>query len=87
MPAMKRAIYKIAEGKPEVFDDVKKQEIFDYIKINQQTGSEVRQEHKQRVIAYKENYIIDIQCNKYNIATVKQIDKSVKAAYCPKIIV
>ena len=55
LPAMKRAIYKIAEGKPEVFDDIKKQEIFDYINANQHVGREARQEHKQRVIAYKES--------------------------------
>ncbi len=55
LPAMERAIYKIAENKPEVFDDVKKQEIFDYIKNNQHIGKEARAEHKQNVIAYKES--------------------------------
>jgi hypothetical protein len=55
LPAMERAIYKIAEGKPEVLDDIKKQEIFNYIKANQHSGKKARQDHKQRVIAYKEN--------------------------------
>lgn len=55
LPAMERAIYKIAEGKPEVMDDSKKQELFEYIKTNQHIGKEARQEHKQKVIDYKEN--------------------------------
>ena len=55
LTAMERAIYKIADGKPEVFDDIKKKEIFEYIKTNQHIGREARQDHKQRVIAYKEN--------------------------------
>ena len=55
LPAMERGIYKIAENKPEVFDDVKKQEIFDHIKNNQHIGKEARAEHKQNVIAYKES--------------------------------
>lgn len=55
LPAMERGIYKIAENKPEVFDDVKKQEIFDYIKSNQHIGKEARKEHKENVIAYKES--------------------------------
>lgn len=55
LPAMERGIYKIAEDKPEVFDDIKKQEIFDYIRNNQLLGKEVRKNHKQNVITYKEN--------------------------------
>ena len=55
LPAMERAIYKIADGKPEVFDDAKKKEIFEHIKTNQHIGREARQDHKQRVITYKEN--------------------------------
>lgn len=55
LPAMERAIYKIAETKPEVFDNAKKQEIFDYIKNNQHIGKDARKEHKQNVIAYKES--------------------------------
>lgn len=55
LPAMERGIYKIAEDKPEVFDDIKKQEIFDYIKDNQYIGKEARKKHKQNVIFYKEN--------------------------------
>ena len=52
---MERAIYKVAEDKPIVFDDTKKQKIFDYIKNNQHIGKDVRTEHKQNVNAYKEN--------------------------------
>ncbi len=54
LPAMERACYKIAQDKPIVFDDTKKQEIFDYIKNNQHIGKEARAEHKQNVIAYKD---------------------------------
>ena len=54
LPAMERSIYKIAENKPTVFDDTKKQEIFNYIKNNQHIGKEARAAHKQNVIAYKE---------------------------------
>ena len=38
-----------------MLDDIKKQEIFNYIKANQHAGKKARQDHKQRVIAYKEN--------------------------------
>lgn len=55
LPAMERAIYKLAENKPDVFDDAKKQEIFEYIKNNQYTGKDARFEHKQQVIAYKDS--------------------------------
>lgn len=55
LPAMERGIYKIAENKPEVFNDAQKQEIFDYIKNNQHIGKEARAEHKQNVIAYKQS--------------------------------
>lgn len=54
-PAMERGLYKIAENKPEVFDDAQKQEIFDYIKNNQHIGKEARAVHKQNVIAYKDS--------------------------------
>lgn len=54
LPAMERAIYKIAENKPVVFDDIKKKEIFDYIQKNQHIGKDARIKHKENVIAYKE---------------------------------
>lgn len=54
LPAMKRAVYKIAENKTAMFDDRKKLEIFEYIKNNQYVGREARAEHKQNVIAYKD---------------------------------
>lgn len=53
LPSMERGIYKIAENKPQIFDETQKQEIFDYIKSNQHIGKEARAEHKQNVIAYK----------------------------------
>jgi transposase-like protein len=55
LPTMEKGIGKIAENKPEIFDDVKKQEIYDYIKNNQHIGKEARTEHKQKVIAYKDS--------------------------------
>lgn len=55
LPTMEKGIYKIAENKPVVFDDAKKQEIFDFIKNNQHIGKEARAEHKQNVIDYKES--------------------------------
>lgn len=55
LPAMERAIYKIAEDKPEFFDDAKKQAVFDYVNHNQHIGKEARIKHKQDVIAYKES--------------------------------
>lgn len=54
-PSMEKAIYKIADGKPIVFNDEKKQELFNYIKNNQYVGKDARIEHKQNVVAYKEN--------------------------------
>ena len=54
LPAMERAIYKIADGKPEIWSDEKKQEIYTYIQTNQYIGKEARTEHKENVQAYKE---------------------------------
>ena len=56
LPAMERGIYKLADNKPDIFDDARKKEIFDYIKNNQHLGREERAEHKQNVIAYKEKF-------------------------------
>lgn len=53
LPAMKRGIYKLSKNQPEVIDDIKKQEIFEYIKNNQHQGKEKRIEHKKQVIEYK----------------------------------
>lgn len=53
IPAMDRGLQKLAENAPEVLDDTKKEAIFDYIKTNQYIGKEARIEHKQRVVAYK----------------------------------
>ncbi len=53
--ALEKAIQKIAGNKPIVFDESKKQEIYDYIINNQHQGKEARQEHKENVKAYKNN--------------------------------
>ena len=53
LPAMERAIYAIAEGKPHIWDDERKREIYNYIKDNQHIGRAAREEHKANVIAYK----------------------------------
>lgn len=55
LPDMEKAVYKIAESNPLIYDDAKKQEIFNYIKNHQHLGKEARKEHKQNVIAYKES--------------------------------
>ena len=55
LPAMNNGIYKIAEDKPVVFDEAKKQEIFAFIQNNQRIGKEARRENKENVIVYKEN--------------------------------
>ena len=55
LPAMERGLYKIADNKPNVLDDTKKQAIFEYINNNQHIGRDARKEHKQNVIAYKES--------------------------------
>lgn len=49
------AISVIGKNKPVVFDEAKKQEIYDYIINNQHQGKEARQEHKEQVKAYKNN--------------------------------
>ncbi len=55
LPSLTKALEKIAENKPIVFDDIKKQEIFNYILNNQHTGKEIRYDHKQNVKEYKKN--------------------------------
>lgn len=51
--SLKEAIAKIAKNKPVVFDENKKQEIFNYIINNQHKGKDIRQQHKENVKAYK----------------------------------
>lgn len=63
LPAMKEGVQIIAKANPEVFDDAKKQEIFDYIKNNQHEGRDARKEHKQNVIEYKKS-LDEMQKNK-----------------------
>lgn len=63
LPAMERAIYKIGENCPEVWNNDKKKEVFDYIQSNQHMGRAVRIEHKESVIAYK-NSLEDMKTQK-----------------------
>lgn len=49
------ALGVIGKNKPVVFDETKKQEIYDYIIKKQHQGKETRQEHKEQVKAYKNN--------------------------------
>jgi hypothetical protein len=53
LPAMERAILKVAEDKPIIWDEVKKKEIYTYIQNNQHLGRPARSAHKENVIAYK----------------------------------
>ncbi len=55
LPAMEQACYILAKDKPVVFDDEQKHKIFEFIQSKQHIGKEARVEHKQNVIAYKEN--------------------------------
>lgn len=52
---LQEAIQKIAENRPIVFDEAKKQEIYDYIVNNQHKGKEAREKHKGNVKGYKDN--------------------------------
>lgn len=54
LPAMERAILKIAENNPVLWDDEKKKEIYSYIQKNQHIGGAVRAIHKANAIAYQE---------------------------------
>ncbi len=53
LPSMEKAIYQIAEGNPELFDEEKKKEIYEYIKEHQHIGRDARIAHKKNVISYK----------------------------------
>ena len=54
LPAMEQAVLMLAKENPEVWDDAKKQQIFAYIQNNQHQGKATRADHKESVIAYKE---------------------------------
>ena len=55
LPSMDKAIQLIAKDKPEILDESKKQEIYNYIKNNQIVGKKAREQHKENVKEYKEN--------------------------------
>lgn len=51
--SLEKAINKLSGNKPYIFDEEKKQEIYNYILKNQHQGKEARQKHKENVKAYK----------------------------------
>lgn len=53
--ALEKAVEKVAGNKPVVFNETKKQEIYNYIINNQHQGKEARREHKEKVKDYKNN--------------------------------
>lgn len=55
LSVLEQAVHKIADKRPIVFDEAKKQEIYNYILNNQHKGKEARQEHKENVQTYKNN--------------------------------
>lgn len=52
--SLQEAIEELAKDKPFVFDEAKKQEIYDYIINNQHNGKEAREKHKENVKDYKD---------------------------------
>ena len=53
LPSMDRGLKLLASKNPVVFDDTKKQEIYEFIKNNQIAGKDARAEHKNNVASYK----------------------------------
>ena len=51
---MKKAMQRIAENKPVVWNEGEKRAIFDFIEHNQKKGKEARAKHAQNVASYKE---------------------------------
>ena len=54
LPMMKKAMQRIAENKPVVWNEGEKRAIFDFIEHNQKKGKEARAKHTQNVASYKE---------------------------------
>lgn len=52
--SLQEAIEELAKNKSFVFDEVKKQEIYNYIMNNQHKGKEAREKHKENVKDYKD---------------------------------
>lgn len=50
---LRKAVQALAEGKPTVFSEERKQAVFNYIQEHQYEGKEIRREHKENVIAIK----------------------------------
>ena len=57
LPQLRKALEVLAKGKPVVFSEDQKQAIYEYIKENQYQGREKRLEHKERIMAVKEEKI------------------------------
>lgn len=53
LPAMKKVMGLLADGKPDVLDEGMQHRIFDYIKANQIKGNEARYQHKHEVADYQ----------------------------------
>lgn len=52
--SLRKAVEAVAKGKKLFFTEEEKLKVYDYIKEHQYVGSQKRQEHKERVIALKE---------------------------------
>ena len=55
LPAMHKGIEILTKKNPEVFDEEKKEQIYDYISTHQISGREARQQHKENVQEYKKS--------------------------------
>lgn len=55
MPAMERAIYKLAKNKEPIWNDTQKKAVCEYVASHQHHGKAARTAHKQNVIAYQES--------------------------------
>ena len=52
--SLRKAVEAIAKGKSQFFTEEEKQKVYEYIKNKQYIGKDKRQEHKERVIALKQ---------------------------------
>ena len=53
LPSMKEVMRMLTEGRPDVLDDAKRQEIFDFISERRYSSPEARYEHKKQVKEYQ----------------------------------
>lgn len=71
--SLRKAVEAIAKGKPVVFADEQKQQIYNYILEHQQAGREARQKHKENVKDIK--------------ATIDEQEKNNICPYCKETLV